>query len=172
MAYSFKTRLFTLSLLSENMKVILSSSQSHKIINVLRLKTGDFINLFNNRDGEWNGKLEIIKNSVNFICNKMVRAPKEELGPVLIFSPLKNIRNDWLIEKATECGVSKFFPTLMNRTVVKKYNKERSINRIISACEQTGRLSLPEVLEMKNFREQIDFCIKNNKVLLFCDELI
>ena len=60
----------------------------------------------------------------------------------------------------------------MNRTVVKKYNKERSINRIISACEQTGRLSLPEVLEMKNFREQIDFCIKNNKVLLFCDELI
>ena len=171
MTYSFKTRLFTLSLLSENMKVVLNSSQSHKIINVLRLKTGDFINLFNNRDGEWNGKLEIIKNSVNFICNKMVRAPKEELGPTLIFSPLKNIRNDWLIEKATECGVSKFFPTLMDRTVVKKYNKERSINRIISACEQTGRLSLPEVLEMRNFREQIDLCIKNNRVLLFCDEL-
>ena len=97
MAYSFKTRLFTSSFLSKNTEVSLNSLQSHKIINVLRLKTGNLINLFNNRDGEWNGKLEIIKNSVNFICNKMVRAPKEELGPVLIFSPLKKFGKSILI---------------------------------------------------------------------------
>jgi len=163
--------LFTSSFLSEKTKVALNSSQSHKIVNVLRLKTGDKINLFNNRDGEWNGKLEIIKNDVHFICCKIVKIPVDELGPALIFSPLKQIRNDWLVEKATECGVTELIPTLMDRTIVRKYNKERSINRIISACEQTGRLSLPEVLEMKNLREQIDLCIKNNKVLLFCDEL-
>ena len=171
MAYSFKTRLFTSSFLSKNTEVSLNSLQSHKIINVLRLKTGNLINLFNNRDGEWNGKLQIIKNNVYFTCNKMVKMPEDELGPALLFSPLKQIRNDWLIEKATECGVSELIPTLMGRTVVRKYNKERSKSRIISACEQTGRLSLPEILEMRDFREQINLCIKKNKVLLFCDEL-
>ncbi len=172
MTYSFKTRLFTSSNLEKNTEVFLNSFQSHKIINVLRLKNGDSINLFNSKFGEWNGTLTIKKTKVKFTCDHRIKDSTIEYGPILLFSPLKQIRNDWLIEKATECGVTGLLPALMDRTIVKKFNKERSIKRIISAAEQTGRLSLPEVSDIKDFKHQINLCVKDNKVLVFCDELI
>ena len=171
MTYNFRTRLFSYESLFKNNKIDLNSLQSHKIINVLRLKTGDPINMFNGNNGEWNGQIEIHKPIVKFICKNMIKKPQLEYGPFLIFSPLKQIRNDWLVEKASECGVSKLIPTLMKRTVVKKFNKERYMKRIISACEQTGRISLPEITDLKDFKEQIDMCVAENKVLLFCNEL-
>ena len=171
MTYNFRTRLFSYESLFKNNKIDLNSLQSHKIINVLRLKTGDSINMFNGNNGEWNGQIEIHKPIVKFICKNMIKKPQLEYGPFLIFSPLKQIRNDWLVEKASECGVSKLIPTLMKRTVVKKFNKERYMKRIISACEQTGRISLPEITDLKDFKEQIDMCVTENKVLLFCNEL-
>ncbi len=172
MAYSFKTRLYTQSILEKNTEVYLNPIQSHKIMNVLRLGSGDSINLFNEQYGEWNGELIIIKNKVKFICINKVKSPVIEIGPALLFSPLKQIRNDWLIEKATECGVTNLLPTLMERTTVRKFNKVRLRNRIISASEQTGRLCLPSVSDIKDFKEQINLCVKDNKVLLFCDELV
>ena len=121
---------------------------------------------FNGNNGEWNGQIEIHKPIVKFICKNMIKKPQLEYGPFLIFSPLKQIRNDWLVEKASECGVSKLIPTLMKRTVVKKFNKERYMKRIISACEQTGRISLPEITDLKDFKEQIDMCVAENKDLI------
>ena len=171
MAYSFKTRLYTSSLLAENIEINLTTFQSHKIINVLRLKNGDLINLFNGEYGEWGGKIEIKKSKVKFLCLRIIKPPIIEQGPELIFSPLKQIRNDWLIEKATECGVINLFPAIMKRTVVKTFNNERCLKRIINASEQTGRLCLPVVHKLKDFKKQIDLCVTNNKVLLFCDEL-
>jgi len=169
--YNFRTRLFTYESLFKNNKIDLNSLQSHKIINVLRLKTGDSINMFNGNSGEWNGQIEIHKSNVKFICNNIIKKSQLEPGPFLVFSPLKQIRNDWLVEKASECGVSKLIPTLMKRTAVKHFNKERYMKRIISACEQTGRISLPVITDLKDFKVQIDMCVAENKVLLFCNEL-
>ncbi len=61
---------------------------------------------------------------------------KKEHGPSLIFSPLKQARSDWLIEKATECGVENLFPSLMTRTSVRSINIERYKSNAIGAAEQ------------------------------------
>ena len=60
----------------------------------------------------------------------------------------------------------------MKRTVVRKFNNQRCLNRVISSSEQTGRLCLPKIQKLQDLENQIDLSIENNKVLLFCDELI
>ena len=84
---------------------------------------------------------------------------------------MKQARTDWLIEKATECGVENLLPSLMKRTVVRKINIERFKNYAIGAAEQTGRISIPNIEPLRNYEEQIKFCVKLNKTIIFCDEL-
>ena len=171
MGYQFKTRIYSESSLEKNTNVILSPKQSHKIINVLRMKANDDIIIFNSNYGEWLGKIIIQKYTVSVICSKIIKQPKIESGPSLIFSPIKQARTDWLIEKATECGVVNLLPSLMKRTVVRKINLERFKNNTIGAAEQTGRMSIPNIEPLRNYEEQIKFCVDLNKTIIFCDEL-
>ena len=171
MGYQFKTRIYSESALEKNTNVILSIKQSHKIINVLRMKANDDIIIFNSNYGEWLGKIIIQKSIVSVICSSIIKQPKIESGPSLIFSPIKQARTDWLIEKATECGVENLLPSLMKRTVVRKINLERFKNNTIGAAEQTGRMSIPNIEPIRNHEEQIKFCVDLNKTIIFCDEL-
>ena len=169
--YQFKTRIYSEFSLEKNAKIILTKKQSHKIINVLRMKTDDDILIFNNIYGEWIGKINITNSKVCVICINLSKDPKIEKGPYLVFSPLKQSRTDWLIEKSTECGVKTFLPSLMKRTVVRKINRDRFQNNAIGAAEQSGRLSIPNIESLRTFKEQINFCVKKNKTIIFCDEM-
>jgi 16S rRNA (uracil1498-N3)-methyltransferase len=169
--YQFKTRIYSESSLEKNTNVILTPKQSHKIINVLRMRTNDDIIIFNNNYGEWLGKIMIQKSTVSVICSNIIKQAKTESGPSLIFSPIKQARTDWLIEKATECGVENLLPSLMKRSVVRKINLERFKNNTIGAAEQTGRISIPNIEPLRNYEEQIKFCVNLNKTIIFCDEL-
>jgi len=169
--YQFKTRIYSESTLETNTNVILTPKQSHKIINVLRMKANDDIIIFNNNYGEWLGKIMIQKSTVSVICSNIIKQAKTENGPSLIFSPIKQARTDWLIEKATECGVENLLPSLMKRSVVRKINLERFKNNTIGAAEQTGRMSIPNIEPLRNYEEQIKFCVNLNKTIIFCDEL-
>ena len=171
MGYQFKTRIYSESSLEKNTHVILSIKQSHKIINVLRMKANDGIIIFNSNYGEWLGKIIIQKSIVSVICSNIIKQPKIESGPSLIFSPIKQARTDWLKEKATECGVENLLPSLMKRTVVRKINLERFKNNTIGAAEQTGRMSIPNIEPIRSYEEQIKFCVDLNKTIIFCDEL-
>ena len=171
MGYQSKTRIHCGFFLEKNANILLTSKQSHKIINVLRMKNNDDIILFNDASGEWLGKIIIQKSKVSVVCGNIIKRAKTETGPSLIFSPLKQARTDWLIEKATECGVENLLPSLMQRTVVRKINIERFKNNAIGAAEQTGRISIPNIEPLRNYEEQIKFCVKLNKTIIFCDEL-
>ena len=171
MDYQFKTRVYSESCLDENSIIKLSSKQSHKLVNVLRMKTSDDIIIFNNISGEWSAKIDVNKSIVSVECIKKIRNAKKEAGPSLIFSPLKQARSDWLIEKATECGVESIYPTLMKRTSVRNVNIDRYRNYAIGAAEQTGRLSIPEIQPLRKYEEQLEICEKLNKTIIFCDEL-
>ena len=65
MAYQFKTRVYDESSLDKKEKFSLSVKQSHKLINVLRMKDDDEIIIFNNIYGEWSAKIKIKKSIVN-----------------------------------------------------------------------------------------------------------
>ena len=67
-----------------------------------------------------------------------------EPGPALLFAPLKRIRQEFLIEKATELGVGRFAPVFTQRSVVDRVNRSRVLSIAIEAAEQCGRLTIPE----------------------------
>ena len=173
MDYKFKTRIYSESSLSKNASINLNSKVLHKLLNVLRLKSGDSVKVFNNKDGEWIGKFIVGKNKQGCVlCDSLFKQSKKELGPWLIFSPIKSKRMEWLVEKATEVGVQRFFPALMERTIVKKINHERLISYCISASEQSERLSIPVLDPLRSLKEQISFSLDSNKKILFCDEML
>ena len=173
MDYKFKTRIYSESSLSKNASINLNSKVLHKLLNVLRLKSGDSVKVFNNKDGEWIGKFIVGKNKQGYVlCDSIFKQSKKEFGPWLIFSPIKSNRMEWLVEKATEVGVQRFFPALMERTIVKKINHERLISYCISASEQSERLSIPVLDPLRSLKEQIRFSLDSNKKILFCDEML
>ena len=84
----------------------------------------------------------------------------------LAFSPIKSNYFNFMIQKATELGVTKFIPIIFDRTIVRKINKERLKKVIIEAAEQSNRINVPSIEEpqsLKNF-------LSNEKMdLIFTD---
>src|SRR5210317_1935351 len=159
-------RLFFLENLSLNLSDKLDKSQSHYLTKVMRLKIGDNISLFNN-NGEWEAKiLNISKSIVEFKVTKQLRQ-KENIKEIwLAFSPIKSNYQNCMIQKATELGVTKFFPIIFDRSIVRKINHERFKKIIIEACEQSNRINLPDIIKTQT----LDKFINSNEVnLIFTD---
>ena len=129
-------RLFFSNSLTADMIDKLDKSQSHYLVKVMRVKENEVFSLFN-KNGEWEAKiLGISKNVVEFKTIKQVRQKENTKEIWLAFSPIKSNYQNFMIQKATELGVTKFLPIIFDRTVVRKINKERLEKIIIEACEQ------------------------------------
>jgi 16S rRNA (uracil1498-N3)-methyltransferase len=164
-----KIRLYFSKELKSNLLSNLSNEQSHYIKNVMRLKPGDTISLFNSTNGEWRAKIvNHSKENTEFKVEKLIENKKLENDLWLAFSPIKKNYLDMMIQKTTELGIQKFIPILSERTIVKDINTERLKKIIIEASEQSNRISVPEI---KNLEPLKDFLKKfpNNGCLIFCD---
>ena len=151
MAYVAVTRLYRDGPLAAGATVILDEMQTHYLRNVLRLGPGARIALFNGTDGEWWGEIESLgKQAGRVLLLECRRAPRPEPDLWLVFAPLKRARIDYLVEKATELGVSELRPVLTERTMVERVNLDRLRAHAREAAEQTERLSLPVIREAKN----------------------
>jgi 16S rRNA (uracil1498-N3)-methyltransferase len=131
----------------------------------MRIKENEVFSLFNN-SGEWEAKiLGISKSIVEFNVTKQLRQ-KENLKELwLAFSPIKSNYFNFMMQKATELGVTKFLPIIFDRTIVRKINKERLEKVIIEAAEQSNRINVPKIEEpqkLKNF-------LSNDMDLIFTD---
>tara|TARA_B100001769_G_scaffold86500_1_gene65960 strand:- start:354 stop:1055 length:702 start_codon:yes stop_codon:yes gene_type:complete len=136
-------RLFFSNLLSANLTDKLDKSQSHYLTKVMRVKENDVFSLFN-KDGEWQAKiLGITKGIVIFETTKQLRQKENTKDLWLAFSPIKSNYQNFMIQKATELGVTKFLPIIFDRTVVRKINKERLEKIVIEASEQSNRINVP-----------------------------
>ena len=149
-------RLFFPKSLSLNLTDKLDKSQSHYVSKVMRIKENEVFSLFNS-SGEWEAKIiSISKSSVEFNITKQLRQ-KENLKELwLAFSPIKSNYFNFMIQKATELGVTKFLPIIFDRTVVRKINKERLEKVIIEAAEQSNRINVPSVEEPKSLKKFLD----------------
>ena len=161
-------RLFCSESLSLNFKSKLGKSQSHYLIKVMRIKIGANFSLFNS-NGEWLAKIVEISNGiVGFSVIEKLRQQKVAKEIWLAFSPIKSNYFNFMIQKATELGVTKFIPIIFDRTIVRKLNIERVEKIIIEATEQSNRINVPILEKPQNLK---NFISNNSKKidLIFAD---
>ena len=161
-------RLFFSESLSINLNSNLDKLQSHYLAKVMRLKVGEFFSLFN-QSGEWEAEIdEISKGIVKFTVTKHLRSEENSKEVWLAFSPIKSNYFNFMIQKSTELGITKFLPIIFDRTIVRKINTQRLEKIIIEAAEQSNRINVPIIEKPQNLKS---FLSKNNNKmnLIFTD---
>jgi len=161
-------RLYFSDKIQSNLSSHLTKEQTHYLRDVMRLKTGDKLSIFNTQ-GEWNAIIESYdKNETKIKIMEKVRDKNNEKNIWLAFSPIKQNPLNFVIQKGTELGVQKFIPILSERTVVREINIERVKKIITESSEQSNRISVPEINKpesLKNFLSQFP----KKASLIFCD---
>jgi 16S rRNA (uracil1498-N3)-methyltransferase len=168
--YDFRApRLFVDAALASGAAVALDRDQSNYLGNVLRLKSGDAILVFNGRDGEWQAAIGGRKRPDQLTIGTRTR-PQDSLADVAyVFAPLKHARLDYIVQKAVEMGAAKLQPVLTRHTQAARVNGERMRANVIEAAEQCGILSLATVADpvpLERFLGARD----GQRLLVFCDE--
>ncbi|WP_116091231.1 16S rRNA (uracil(1498)-N(3))-methyltransferase [Sphingomonas crusticola] len=141
-------RLFVDQTLSAGLTLALDGAQANYLGNVMRLKAGDPVRLFDDRTGEWLAEVsDSAKRRVTLRLTGKLRARESVPDLWLLFAPIKKGPIDWLVEKATELGAARLQPVITQRTIVDRLNLDRLRANIIEASEQCDRTALPELAE-------------------------
>ena len=156
--------------LSAGAAVAPTLDQSRYLTQVMRLKLGDDLLIFNGRDGEWRATIaEILKKGVVLRAGDQVRP--QTLGPdlELIVAVVKKSRVETIVEKAAELGARRIRLTVTQRTNVEHVRLDRLDAIAIEAAEQTGRLDVPTVDDPEKLAAILDGW-DGARRLMFCDE--
>ncbi|MGH8180936.1 MAG: 16S rRNA (uracil(1498)-N(3))-methyltransferase [Steroidobacteraceae bacterium] len=126
---------------------------ANHIARVLRLRQGDPLTLFDGRGGEYAARVEEIRRGA-VIVSVAEQSPvaRESSLPITLAQGIsRGERMDWVVQKATELGVTRIIPVLTERSVVKLDAKQAERKRLhwqaiaVAACEQSGRDRIPAV---------------------------
>lgn len=143
-------RLYIEGDLTAGAPVAVSADQAHYLGRVMRLGVGDAVTLFNGRDGEWRAVIERIeKRAADLMPETQTRPQAEAPGPWLAFAPVKKTGTDFIVQKATELGVSRLIPVATANTQTGRTKTDRLTATAVEAAEQCERLSVPEVSDMQ-----------------------
>jgi 16S rRNA (uracil1498-N3)-methyltransferase len=169
--YDFRSpRLFVDPALAAGAAVPLAPPQAHYLKDVLRLKPGDRVLVFNGRDGEWDGRLEAAgKRGLALQLGTQTRPQTD--GPDLhyLFAPLKRARLDYMVQKAVEMGVARLAPVMTRHAQAERVNVERMRANAIEAAEQCGILRLPAIAAPVALADALA-ALAPERLLIFCDE--
>lgn len=165
-----KVRLFVEAPLAAAARVTPGPAQSHYLLHVMRARTGDRVSLFNGRNGEWSARVaEATRHDCVLECERKTAEQGRDDDLWLMFAPIKRTPADYVVQKATELGVSVLQPVITRRTIVHRVNTERMRANAIEAAEQSGRTTVPEIREPRDLARLLAEWA-NNRKLLFCDE--
>ena len=163
-------RIYITDTLSRDKTIELSAAHAHYFKNVLRRQDGNFIRVFNGRDGEWIATLQNLakKSGQAALQYQSRQQPDTSYSTKLYFAPIKKSRMDILIEKAVELGVTELIPVITARTENRKFKAERLEAQILEAAEQCERLEIPtlrKALPLKDLpqKETIYACIERDE---------
>ena len=163
-------RLFVEPPLAVAAPIACTTEQANYLLNVLRLRAGADILVFNGRDGEWRARLaEVGKRRCTLECLTPTRPQRDGPDVHYLFAPLKHARLDYMVQKATEMGVAHLQPVLTRRTIAARVNLERMRANAIEAAEQCGVLRVPSVGEPLKLDTLLAAWDPKRK-LIFCDE--
>jgi 16S rRNA (uracil1498-N3)-methyltransferase len=163
-------RLFVEAPLSAGARIAVSPQQANYLVNVLRLREGARVLLFNGRDGEFAALIEgATRKGVALAVGARQRA--QEFAPDVdyLFAPLKHARLDYVAQKAVEMGARRLRPVITRRTQASRVNLERLRANALEAAEQCGIIWLPEVSSEEPLAKALaDWPAA--RLLIFCDE--
>jgi 16S rRNA (uracil1498-N3)-methyltransferase len=144
--------------------------QANYLLNVLRMKDGDSILVFNGKDGEWRAKVEEKgRKKCNLVPVEQIRPQPIPPRLVYCFAPLKQARLDYMVQKAVEMGVGVLQPVITQFTQAREVKAKRLHSNAVEAAEQCGILTLPEIREPLSIREMVTQ-LDDKTYLVFCDE--
>ncbi|MBX7173411.1 MAG: 16S rRNA (uracil(1498)-N(3))-methyltransferase [Pyrinomonadaceae bacterium] len=170
--------------------IVLSLEETRHLRDVLRLRAGEIIQVFDGNGKEFSCEIETIgkKETVLKIIEEIApSAPESSLNLTLAIALLKGEKFDLVIQKAVELGVSKIVPLITKRTDVKLKDSDKKIERwqriILESSKQCGRAKLMEITQPINFAEfiklsegtKILFAERNGKDLtdfLFSEKIV
>lgn len=162
-------RLYTTEKLDTGIEIIFPVAQSHYLAVVMRAKTGEFVSLFNGKDGQWQVEISsVAKKLVTATVIKQTRPQISSPDLWLAFAPLKN-KTELVVEKAVELGVSKIIPVVTRHSVVRSVNMEKLTAHLIEASEQCERLDIPTIETYKDLSYLLGDWEKD-RILLYGDE--
>lgn len=140
-------------------KFELNKDDIYHITRVMRMKTGDSIEVVYNSE-VYICDLEIINNEVSAtIKSKEENKEIDNIEKVLIIPLLKENKMDLILQKATELGVSKIIPVIMERSIIKleKDRESKKLERWNKICkeasEQSKRVNIPIITEVKTLKD-------------------
>jgi len=159
-------RVYVRTSLASHSEIELDEAASHYLAKVLRMQAGRDLILFNGEGGEYAGQItQVTKKSVAVALGGFSADNRESpLQLELAIGISRGERFDYVLQKATELGVSKITPLLTERTEVKVSSDrqekmhERWQHIIISACEQCQRNMLPELGEPQKIDDWLSNC--------------
>ena len=171
-SYDFSApRLYIDADLGEGIALPLDRTRQNYLCNVLRLKQGEDVLVFNGRDGEWRATLSQGATRKTAALSVAVNVREQTRTPDLhyLFAPLKHARLDYMAQKAVEMGAGVLRPVFTRRCQVARVNEERLFANAVEAAEQCGILSLPRI-EPPTTLDAVLAGWDDTRTLVFCDE--
>ena len=153
-------------MLEKGLVYVPDEAQNHYLKNVMRLKTGDEVFLFDGVNGEFKSVASETgkKNLVLKVQNKIFDfSASPDIW--LLFAPLKKENTDIVLQKAVELGVSKIVPVQTEYAIKKIFRYERAKMQIIEAAEQSRRLDVPVLGDLISFEDLIKKPLLNRKLV-------
>ncbi len=144
-------------------------------VRVLRLRAGEAITLFDGAGGEVPAALVRIDKREVLVSTSARLNVERELSRAVTLYPafIANDRFDWLVQKATELGVTAIQPTFTERSqripgdVAKRVEHWRSV--AIAACEQCGRNQIPKIHAPVTLSDALEAMGDQSLILLDAD---
>jgi len=156
--------------------IYIDGREARHILNVMRLKEKDKVIVFDGSGAEYRGFIKKTKSTSLTVEIIERRLPKKELLPKITLAQCipKKQKMDYIVEKATELGVSEIIPIISERVIVElneqkaqeKLNRWRKI--ALEASKQCGRSEIPKIAKVEKFYRSLDRVNDYDAALLAC----
>jgi len=157
-----RIRLYNEQPMSADAAIELQGPAAHHLLKVLRRREGDQVTVFNGDGQEHQGQITAVtgRDRCTIQLNHSEQPQTESpLDITLIQAIGRGDRMDWALQKSVELGVTAIQPVFSERTEVrlsgaraeKRLEHWRSV--VISACEQSGRVRIPELYPLRQLAE-------------------
>ena len=144
--------------------------QSRYLTQVMRLKAGDPLLVFNGADGEWRCVVaEVLKKGVVLRAEGQVRDQVTPPDVHLLIATVKKSALEFAVEKATELGAARIGLVTTTRTQPQHLRMDRLEAIAEESAEQTGRLDVPVVEAPRQLADVLHGWDPARR-LMFCDE--
>lgn len=156
--------------------IYIDGQEARHILNVMRLKESDKVCVFDGTGKEYVGFIKEAKPKSLTVEIVSTRIPKRDRSPeiTLAQSVPKKEKMDYIVEKATELGVSSIIPILSERTIVKIVDEKvagkvaRWKRIAVETSKQCGREDIPEVKDVQKFYNAVDSINNFDLALMAC----